>query len=343
MTPRITFGMIVLNGEPFTRYNLRALYPFAHQIIVVEGAVASNTANATPDGHSLDGTLDVLQAFKRDEDPDNKVVLVTKDGFWSEKDEMSQAYAQHATGDYLWQVDNDEFYLPQDMQQIINLLRENPSITQITVPTRTFWGGLEYVVDGWYLRTEGDYQRIFKWDTGYRYVKHRPPTVHNAQNQNVRYIRPISATTLRKKGIIMAHYSLLFPSQVTRKSAYYSRVAWEPAKNVDAMENWAHDNFLHLKNPFRVHNVYQYPSWLERYKGEHPPQILAMWRDMATGVIAIERRRTDDIERLLANPLYQLARPIVQYSDDVLEIGRIINRFWRRVWGKIRYEMSKRP
>ena len=36
--PKITFGIIVLNGEPFTRYNLRALYLFAHQIIVVEGA-----------------------------------------------------------------------------------------------------------------------------------------------------------------------------------------------------------------------------------------------------------------------------------------------------------------
>ena len=35
--PRISFGIIVLNGEPFTRYNLRALYPFAHQIIVAEG------------------------------------------------------------------------------------------------------------------------------------------------------------------------------------------------------------------------------------------------------------------------------------------------------------------
>ena len=35
---RITFGIIVLNGEPFVRYNLRAIYPFAHQIIVAEGA-----------------------------------------------------------------------------------------------------------------------------------------------------------------------------------------------------------------------------------------------------------------------------------------------------------------
>ena len=38
MSLQVTFGTIVLNGEPFTRHNLRALYPFAHQIIVVEGA-----------------------------------------------------------------------------------------------------------------------------------------------------------------------------------------------------------------------------------------------------------------------------------------------------------------
>ena len=38
--PRVTFGIIVLNGEPFTRYCLRALYAFAHEIIVVEGKIA---------------------------------------------------------------------------------------------------------------------------------------------------------------------------------------------------------------------------------------------------------------------------------------------------------------
>jgi hypothetical protein len=35
--PRIAFGMIVLNGEPFTQYNLRSLYPCAYQIVVAEG------------------------------------------------------------------------------------------------------------------------------------------------------------------------------------------------------------------------------------------------------------------------------------------------------------------
>jgi hypothetical protein len=75
--PRITFGMIVLNGEPFTRYNLRSIYPWAHQIIVVEGACRSAAAVATGNGHSVDGTLEVLRRFQREEDPEHKLTVVT--------------------------------------------------------------------------------------------------------------------------------------------------------------------------------------------------------------------------------------------------------------------------
>jgi hypothetical protein len=64
--PKVTFGIIVLNGEPFTRYCLRSLYPFAHQIVVVEGAVRGAMSLARHDGHSRDGTLETLQRFKRD-------------------------------------------------------------------------------------------------------------------------------------------------------------------------------------------------------------------------------------------------------------------------------------
>lgn len=35
LTIKITFGMIILNEEPFIRYNLRSFYEFAHQIIIV--------------------------------------------------------------------------------------------------------------------------------------------------------------------------------------------------------------------------------------------------------------------------------------------------------------------
>ena len=62
--PKVTFGIIVLNGEPFTRYCLRSLYPFAHEILVVEGAAPAAAKVATPDGHSTDGTLETLYRFK---------------------------------------------------------------------------------------------------------------------------------------------------------------------------------------------------------------------------------------------------------------------------------------
>jgi hypothetical protein len=63
----------VLNGEPFTRYCLRALYPFAHEILVVEGAAPAAAKVATPGGHSTDGTLETLYRFKAEEDPKGKI------------------------------------------------------------------------------------------------------------------------------------------------------------------------------------------------------------------------------------------------------------------------------
>ena len=128
-SPRVTFGIIVLNGEPFTRYCLRSLYPFAHEIIVVEGGHEDTRAVTTPDGHSIDGTLEALQRFKSEEDPLDKVQIVTRDGLWQKTDELgnhrthqSRAYAERATGDYLWQVDIDEFYLPSSMATVLEML-----------------------------------------------------------------------------------------------------------------------------------------------------------------------------------------------------------------------------
>ena len=174
--PRITFGIIVLNGEPFTRYCLRSLYPFAHQIVVVEGGHEDTRVVATADGHSVDGTLETLHRFKAEEDPADKVEIVTRDGFWPKTDEMgrhrtvqSRAYAERATGDYLWQVDIDEFYRPQDMNTVIEMLRARPSVTSASFRTRTFWGRPQYVADCWELRRGArDYHRLFKWGEGYR-------------------------------------------------------------------------------------------------------------------------------------------------------------------------------
>lgn len=345
--PRVTFGMIVLNGEPFVRYNLRALYPFAYQIIVVEGAAPGAAGIATPDGHSTDATLTMIHCFQAEEDPALKVVLVTAedeghpDGFWpGEKDEQSQAYAKRAIGNYLWQVDSDEFYLPEDMSRVIKLLQEDPSITSVTFPMITFWGGFTYVTDGWYLRRGARfYHRLFRWEPGYRYVTHRPPTVYDEKGRDLRSLHWLTGEEMERRHIVMRHYSLLFPKQVIEKCNYYGAAGW--AQRSRAAE-WARTTFLQLEQPYRVHNVYDYPSWLEHFDGAHPPQIEALRRDIARGAVDVEVRRHDDIERLLRSPCYVVGRFLLRtwdraarhWSSMLQNLGQNLHRA-RRLGGRV--------
>jgi hypothetical protein len=308
--PKVSFGIIVLNGEPFTRYCLRALYPFAHEILVVEGAAPAAAKMATPDGHSTDGTLEALYRFKAEEDSEDKVHIITGEGFWSEKDEQSQAYAKRATGDYLWQVDIDEFYDPRDMQTILEMLRDDSEITAVSFKQITFWGGFDYVVDGWYLRRGANiFHRLFKWGPGYQYAIHRPPTVLDPQGRDVRQIKWVNGHGLARLNVYLYHYALLFPRQVIEKCEYYGSATWLRREKA---QRWARKVFIELKSPYRVHNVYRYPSWLERFDGDHPPQVMALRDDIEAGRISVQTRSTDDIERLLDSFSYQLGRALIR-------------------------------
>ncbi len=311
--PRISFGMIVLNGEPFTPYTLRALYPYAHEIIVVEGAAPGAAKIASADGHSLDGTLDTLRAFKAAEDPQDKLIIVTRDGFWSEKDEMSQAYAQRATGDYLWQVDVDEFYQPADIEAVCDMLSEQPSITAISFESVFFWAAPEYRVDSWYLRRgEAEFHRLFKWGEGFRYVTHRPPTVADAHGRDLRQQHWIRAKDLLARGIHLYHYSLLLPKQVREKCEYYSRAEWAQRRLI--ME-WADEAYFALRRPYHAHNVYEFPGCLYRFAGEHPPHVAHMWRDLNDPQSPYELRPRADIEALLGSRRYRIGRALVMSAN----------------------------
>jgi FkbM family methyltransferase len=324
--PRITFGIIVLNGQPFTPYLLRALYPFAHEIIVVEGAAPGARNIATPDGHSRDGTLAELRRFQDGSDPAGKVTIVTAedeghpDGWWpGEKHEQSRAYATRATGDYLWQVDIDEFYRPEEMARVIDMLRGDPTIDAVTFKQITFWGGLRYKTDGWYLRRGATYyHRLFKWGPGYQYATHRPPTVLDADGRDLRKGNWLNGEELARQGIHLYHYSLLLPKQVIEKCEYYGNAIW--AKRPGAVA-WAQDAFLRLGRPYRVHNVYDYPSWLERYDGPHPAEVVRLVDDLARAH-PDQLRQTADIERLLDTWWYGLGRGGLIIMDDVLTGGR---------------------
>ena len=339
--PKITFGIIVLNGEPFIRYNLRALYPFAHQIIVVEGAAPAAIGIATANGHSTDTTLETLRDFKVHEDPEGKLVVVTAedeghpDGFWpDEKHEMSRAYAKRATGKYLWQVDVDEFYREEDMPQIFALLQQG--VDMVTFPTLSFWGGIQFVEDGEYMRVHKgrEFHRLFRWERGFHYATHRPPTVVDVMGNDLRTQRWIHATELVCEKIYMYHYSMLLPKQVHEKCSYYSCVDWAPFQR---MERWAQEIFFQFKNPFRVcHSLHVPLSWLDEYRGTHPKQILAMLENIQAGRHpSIELRPTEDISKAIRTPQYRVGRLMRKAWVEYLPI-RNAARSWLRQWKLLR-------
>ena len=303
----------MLNGEPFTRYNLRSIYPWAHQIIVVEGACRAAVAVADAKGHSTDGTLDVLRRFQAEEDPDKKLTIVIAedeghpDGFWpGEKHEMSQAYAKRATGDYLWQVDMDEFYREEDMPKIMGMLKNG--VTQISFPILQFWGGLGFRENGEFLSIHfTQIHRLFAWGKDYRYTTHRPPTVVDGAGTDVRQQSWLDAATMRKRQIFLYHYCMLLPKQVRQKCSYYSRVDWQAFQK---MEQWAEKVYFGFQTPFAVCDTLQYPlSWLEEYAGAHPKQVLEMVGDIQRGAHPhIALRPTGDLSRIIRSPQYRLGR-----------------------------------
>lgn len=333
LEPKITFGIIVLNGEPFTRYLLRTLYPYAHQIIVAEGACPGAVSSSS--GHSVDGTIDVLREFTEHEDPGRKVVVVQQEGFWTEKTEQTQAIADLVTGDYLWVCDIDEFYTPTMIETVVRKLGERPEIDMLSFQQVTFWGAIAYVVDSYLLR-RGHFRdgvaRVFKWAPGYSYATHRPPTVRDSRGNDLRNGVWLRRRHTERWQVRMLHYSLLFPGQVMDKCCYYLNAPW--CRRGEAVR-WVHTSWLRLDHPFRVHNVYEYLSWLERYNGVHPPQIVAMMDDIDRGIVDEAVRGTEDIEELLSSPCYRCATLFVRAWEplDRLRVAcsRQIATFFSRV------------
>jgi hypothetical protein len=332
--PKITFGIIVLNGEPFTRYCLRSIYPFAYEIIVVEGGHEDAKSVCTPDGHSIDKTLETLYKFKEEEDIENKLTIVTRDGFWPKKDELgndrtpqSRAYAERASGDYLWQVDIDEFYRPEDVLKVMEMLKADPDITAVTFPTYTFWGDIKYLADSCYLKDGAMYyNRLFKWAKNYRYLTHEPPTVIDENGVNLRHKKWINGKEMERKNIFMYHYSLLFPWQVEQKFKLYQDE--KPDMYAEVIK-WAENNYFKLGDPYRVHNLYHYPSWLERFKGQPPAIAIKMMGDIKSGLVDAKLRKTDDIENLIDKSSYKfgIIRIKIKSKLDkgIFQISRVKN------------------
>jgi len=210
ITPeRIAFGMIVLNGDHVLKQVLDSVYPLANQILVAEGPVKWwQTQGVTT---STDRTNKIL-----DEYPDPRGIMKIVHGQYSEKDEQANAYMGYLDADYLFNLDSDEVWKPEDIETIVRLMRDN-KYTSVGVRSCTFYGGFERYITGWEQKKD-QFIRAFKVTKGSRWVTHRPPTISDpgwpASHLD-------SDTLFNQHGVQFYHMSYIFPRQVYDKTRYY--------------------------------------------------------------------------------------------------------------------------
>lgn len=232
---KITFSMIVLNATStlphgMLRKCIGAVYPYAHEIIIAEGATRAcgnhywdgDTSKLSPNGRSVDDTVRKLEFFP---DPQNKITIIQTEGFWNGKTAMCNAIAKRATGNYIWQLDSDEFYLDSDIPKIIQLLKEeNPDAVHFYA--NHFWGDFHHIISPQTARFWGNdepWRRIFRHERGAKWNSHEPPDYELPGGRRCNLGRVMTRDFMASRGIRLFHYSNVCRNQAKMKSEFFRR------------------------------------------------------------------------------------------------------------------------
>lgn len=198
---KITFCMIVLNGDAVLRECLAALLPYG-KVVVAEGPVGFFARQGIRT--STDRTNDILRELVG---PENVI-----HSQFREKDQMMNAVNHLIPDDttHVWMVDSDEVWRPSDIEAVIAQLDEYDSVA---FKPDTFFGGFDHILTGFEQRFT--WYRIQRWYPGAKWATHRPPTVLSPDGKPWRECRHWDAPYR------FAHYSYVFPRSVKAKIAYY--------------------------------------------------------------------------------------------------------------------------
>ena len=264
--------MIVLNGDDFIEYAIKSVYDFAHEIIIVEGAVEEAMFMVGPDGGSRDKTIEIIESFP---DPDDKIKLIR--GRWADKTEQSNVYMRLATGDYVWQIDSDEIYKWEDLVELDEILAANQDrVDMVSITPLNFYHNLWTIGKGgrWEAK-EDPIRRIFKNKPGAHFTTHWPPTLVYGDGSTV--VGHLEQDTLAEQfGIYFYHYSYITRKQVEEKLEYYNRKGYSPVVGSDlstwydeVRSKWTHPG-CEVEKLHGSHVNRRQPTWTEYFTGEHP-------------------------------------------------------------------------
>lgn len=237
-----------------------SIYPHVDQITIVEGATMcrgrfdGDATAYTKNGGSTDGTLEALFSLP---DPSNKLEIVRSKGFWNGKTMMCQEAANRSTGDYLWQIDCDEFYHEDNIAEILKVLdRERPDAMHFYA--FHFWGGFDHHINRHTEHRWGNdipWKRIFRHYQGARWITHEPPEYELPDGRRCNEGNVITREMMLARGIRMYHYGYSHLAQAEFKARFYRNPTYPRL-----WHQWQNDHAAPLING----------SQTEPFNGTHP-------------------------------------------------------------------------
>lgn len=210
---KLTFGIIVLNGDFFLKQVLESIYPFAHAICIAEGPVTYWRNKGVM--FSTDDTLHILNTFP---DPRNIIKVVSRG--YKEKDDQCRAWFENVPTDtdYVFTVDSDEVHKPEHIESLIKFLeKEQP--TSVGFKSDSFFGGFNRIIGG--FERDHSFKRVLKYIPGCHYRTHRQPTLCTSLGVDIAGKDIIGNQLYAETGITMPHYSYVSPKGVYEKIQYY--------------------------------------------------------------------------------------------------------------------------
>lgn len=204
-----TAFMIVCNGEPFIQPQLLNIYSCVDEIVIVEGAdkIFRQIINSI---NSTDDTIEIIKNFG---DPENKIKLFQGD--FESKIEMSKFGCSKITGDLIYQVDDDEFLSPINIEKSFELL-ENCEC--IKIPQRWYYKNENsYLCGNHQFETIAKPGRFFK-NINDLYISHIPWSGYR-KISNDEFIEAARPKYLDGFGY---HFLAIYEWQLKNKMKYYA-------------------------------------------------------------------------------------------------------------------------
>lgn len=157
---KIAALMNVWNAAVWLPHSLRSIYPFVTEIVVSESCWVPGEWEGTT---SPDGTAALVQRFRRQEDPENKVTFVQAGRVINQPAGRNAGVrALSKDLDWVWQVDADEFYTPEQAAFYQERMANVPAeVACLNLPAKCFYFDFS-------LFKREHFTRLYRYYPGFR-------------------------------------------------------------------------------------------------------------------------------------------------------------------------------